>query len=51
MRGFGVDEQRQRVGHWRAPVSTLAEGSGAAEHQQTAPATLDELRDHLQLIA
>ena len=49
--GPWVDSQRQRVGHRRAAVAAFAERSRAAQHQQAAAAAIDEVGDHLQLIA
>ena len=46
-----IDEQRQRVGNRRAAVSAFAKRTRTAEHQQAAAAPLDELGNHLQLIA
>src|SRR6185436_20516511 len=46
-----IDLERQRIGDRRAAVSTLAKRSRAAQHQQPTAALLDELRNHLELIA
>ena len=46
-----IDQQRQRVGDRRAAVAAFAERARAAEHQQAAAAAIDEVGNHLQLVA
>src|SRR4030095_2516033 len=45
-----VDEQWKRIGHRRASVPAFAERSSPSEHQQAAASTIDEVRNHLQLV-
>src|SRR5262245_20720216 len=47
----GIDQQRKRAGHRSAAIAALLKRASAPEHQQSTTAAIDELGNHLQLIA